>query len=289
MLVAELSGKPGLARTIWSWTKAHLGRADGLFAWHASGSGAIEDPQSASDADVLIAYALLRYVGADSTALHRAGARVATAVLAHESLVLPGGAPLVLAGPWAKTATPPTVNPSYLMPGVFAALARWTGDARWRTAATAAVSLVGRLSDGGRLLPPDWAGLSGSTLVGAPAPGGGAPVQYSLDAARLPVWFASGCDPGARAIAATWWRDVLSHDDRAAHLALSVSGATIDPAHNPLTLVAAAAGAAAAGDQVRARGLERRAAAVAAQVPSYYGEAWVVLGPAFVNHTFETC
>jgi endo-1,4-beta-D-glucanase Y len=44
MLIAESAGRPEVARTVWSWTRAHLGRPDGLFAWHASGSGAVEDP-----------------------------------------------------------------------------------------------------------------------------------------------------------------------------------------------------------------------------------------------------
>ena len=61
MLIAEVADRPTLVRTIWSWTSAHLGRPDGLFAWHATGSRRIEDPHSAADADVLIAYALLRY------------------------------------------------------------------------------------------------------------------------------------------------------------------------------------------------------------------------------------
>ena len=63
MLVAEVAGRPALVRTIWSWTTAHLGSPNGLFAWHATGQRQIEEPQSATDADVLIAYALLRYRG----------------------------------------------------------------------------------------------------------------------------------------------------------------------------------------------------------------------------------
>ena len=44
------------------------------------------DPHSAADADTLIAYALLRYAGADQAALHRDGRRVADAVLSQESV-----------------------------------------------------------------------------------------------------------------------------------------------------------------------------------------------------------
>ncbi|HWF52969.1 MAG TPA: glycosyl hydrolase family 8, partial [Solirubrobacteraceae bacterium] len=157
MLIAEVAQKPSLVRTIWSWTAGHLGRQDGLFAWHATGGGQILDPQSATDADVLIAYALLRYAGTNESAMHRAGRRVARAVLANESVPLPGGTLLLVAGPWARATSPPTINPSYLMPGVFDQLGRFTGDDRWRAAATAAIALIAELTQDGRLLPPDWA------------------------------------------------------------------------------------------------------------------------------------
>src|SRR4051794_5104300 len=34
MLIAELAGRSATVRTIWSWTKAHLRRADGLLQYH---------------------------------------------------------------------------------------------------------------------------------------------------------------------------------------------------------------------------------------------------------------
>jgi endoglucanase len=289
MLLAQVAGRPALVRTIWSWTSAHLGRSDGLFAWHATGSGQIENQQSATDADVLIAYALLRYTGPDQAALHRAGRRVAGAVLANESIELPGGAPLLVAGPWARSASPQTVDPSYLMPGVFTALAAMTGDERWKSAAGAAVTLLDGLTSGGARLPSDWAKLSGSRLEPIPEPGGGAPVQYSFDAARLPVWFATACDSRARGLAAAWWRNVLSHDDRSAPQALGLDGATIDAASTPLTLLAGAAAATAAGDAGAARSLRIRAGALSLRDPTYYGAAWAALGPALLDGSISPC
>ena len=198
MLIAEVARRPALTRTIWSWTKAHLGRPDGLFASHADGTGRIEDPHSATDADIVIAYALLRYTGPDQDALHAAGRRVAKAVLANESVSLSDGTWLPVAGPWAKSTTPPIVDPSYLMPGVFSGLASLTGDDRWNGAADAAVRLIGELTGSGTRLPPDWANLDHDQLAPIANPGGGAGVQYGFDAARLPIWFATGCNAGAR-------------------------------------------------------------------------------------------
>ncbi len=99
-----------------------------------------------TDADILIPYALLRYAGHDQATLHPAGRRIAEAVLAHESVTLPDGAPLPVAGPWATSTPPPTVDRSYVVPGGFVALARLTGDDRWNRAADAAIATIGDLT-----------------------------------------------------------------------------------------------------------------------------------------------
>ena len=287
MLIAEVAQQPALVHTIWSWTSAHLANSDGLIASHATGSGQIEDPHSATDADILTAYALLRYAGTDQAALHAEGRRIAEAVLSQESVTLPDGAPLPVAGPWAKTTE--TVDPSYLMPSVFAGLAGLTGDARWQQAATAAVALVGSLTNGGRLLPPDWARLSGDRLVPIPNPGGGAGVQYGFDAARLPIWFATACTVQARSLAAAWWRNLLGTDGRSGPQALSLNGASINAAPSPLPIMAGSAAAAAAGDDSAARELRTRATTLAREDPTYYGDAWVALGPALLEGSIDPC
>jgi endoglucanase len=289
MLIAEVAGRPALVRTIWSWTQAHLGGSNGLFASHANGAGRVEDPQSATDADTLIAYALLRYAGPDQDALHDSGRRVADAVLAHESVSLPDGASLPVAGPWATSKNPPIVDPSYLMPGVFAALASLTGDDRWHGAAAAATTLIDGLTDSGMRLPSDWAALAHDRLVPIANPGGGAGVQYGFDAARLPIWFATACTAGERRLAANWWRHVLGSDGRAGPQALNLDGATIDPAPSAVFLMAGAAAATAAGDAGAAHALRSRATALALQDPTYYGDAWVVLAPALLDRSIDPC
>jgi endoglucanase len=289
MLVAEHARQPTLVRTIWSWTSAHLARSDGLFAWHATGSGQVDDQQSATDADVLIAYALLRYAGPDQAALNGAGRRVAEAVLANESVTLPDGSPMLVAGEWARWTSPPTVDPSYLMPGIFHALARLTGDDRWTRAERASLEMIRDLTGNGVRLPPDWAQLSGVRLVAIPEPGGPAGIQYGLDAARLPLWFATACNRSARGLAARWWRNVLGSGDRSASLPLSLSGATVNAESSPLGLLAGAAAATAAGNETAASRLRARAEALALRSPTYYGDAWATLGPALLDHSINPC
>jgi endoglucanase len=175
------------------------------------------------------------------------------------------------------------------MPGVFQALARFTGDDRWERAASAAVPLIRDLTDGGRRLPPDWAQLSGDGLAAIANPGGGAGVQYSLDAARIPIWFATACNATARELAASWWRSLLASGDRSAPQAVSLSGTTINPAPSPLTLLAGAAAARAAGNAGAARHLRAQAETLALRTPTYYGDAWAALGPALLEHSISPC
>lgn len=288
MLIAEIANRPDTARSIWSWTSAHLRRPDGLLISHANGSGGVVDQQSATDADTLAAYALLRYTGPDKGALHEAGRHLAAAVLDGESTTHAGD-PVLLAGPWAKAMSPPVVNPSYLMPAVFAALGRFTGDGRWRQAATRAVGLIGQLTDHGRTLPTDWAQLSNEGLTPIADPDGSAPIQYGLDAARLPIWLGTDCAADGRHIAARWWTNALSSDNRASDLALSTTGAPIDRATNPLPLLAASAAARAAGDYAADASLRDRAAQQARKTPTYYGDAWLALGAALLDRTLDPC
>jgi endoglucanase len=185
--------------------------------------------------------------------------------------------------------SPPVVNPSYWMPTVFAALARFTSDGRWQQATTTAVTLLGRATDDGRSLPTDWATLSDGRLSPIPHPNGNLPLQYGLDAARLPLWLGTACPAGPRDLAARWWHNTLSTDDRAADLALSPDGTPIDRETNALSLLAAAAAARAAGDSSASRALRGRAEEQSRNTPTYYGDAWLAIGSALLDHSLDPC
>jgi endo-1,4-beta-D-glucanase Y len=289
MLIAEIAGEPNRARTVWGWTERHLHLNDGLFAWLATGKGTVESRQSATDADVLLAFALLRYKGQGATSLHRAGKVVARAVLAYESVDLANGSPVLVAGPWAKSSSPPVVDPSYLMPEVFHDLSLMTGDSRWDAAAAVAVSLVKVLTHDGRALPPDWAALKDSSLTATAAPSGSVGIQYGLDAQRLSLWFASACQTSEHDIAANWWRYALSKPNASGALALSLGGRVLNHETNPLPLLASAAAASAASDEGAARTLRARASALATTTPTYYGDAWLALSQALQERRLTTC
>ena len=105
-------------------------------------------------------------------------------------------------------------------------------------------------------------------------------MQYGLDAARLPLWFATACQANARAARGELVAERAELGRPLGSARLSLSGATINPDVSPLTLLAGAAAATAAGDDRAARELRVRAATVARRFPTYYGEAWAALGPA---------
>ncbi len=289
MLIAELAGRPAVTLEIWQWTQAHLLLPDGLLAYHATAAGALLSTQSATDADTLAAYALLRYQGVDAAALHTAGASMAAAVLRYEAVAGPLGAPLPTAGPWAN-GPPTTLDPSYWMPGVYLALARYTGDLVWNRVAAQAIALVYDLTAGGAQLPPDWAELQGGAVQPIADPGGGAPIQYGLDAARVPVFLAASCAAGARPLAARWWQAYFAAGGAEdSSIALTTTGAVLNPDTNPLPYLAAAATAFAAGESGAADQLLSEAQAEGLQYPTYYGDAWLALGPALLEGQLAPC
>jgi endoglucanase len=287
LLLAQVAGDYGALRRIWRWTAAHLWRPDGLLASHADATHVI-DPEPATDADLVAAWALALSHGDAAAEYHRQARRIAAAVLVHET-VWPGGRPVLAAGPWA-TGRPASLNPSYWARPAFAALAPATGDRRWAAIAKSSVGDVRVLSGGGGALPPDWARLDGRTMSPTPSPNGQpSAVQYGPDAQRLVVWLASSCDPAARRLAAGWW-PMLSSDATAQALALTTDGRIVAAGPSPLALVAAAAAAHAAGQTAARNRLLDWAEAVERQYPSYYGAAWVALGRALLEgRMLTTC
>lgn len=283
MLLAESAGNHDAFGRVWRWTRDHLQLADGLFAWHADAAGKVTGQQPASDADLIIAWALLRYQGPGADGYHRDGRPVAAAIMAHEVTTGPGGVPVLTAGPWA-TGRPASLNPSYWSLPALQGLAQLTGDQAWHRMAAGAVTLTSQLTRDGRLLPPDWAELTAAgALRPEPAPDGSQPqTQYGPDAQRTVVWFAASCDPKAKALAARWWQ-LLRSGDHVRALALRLDGTVQNGTPTALSMVASAAAARAAGDGATAHKLLRQAAGQQHAHPTYYDGAWDALGPALLS------
>jgi endoglucanase len=272
LLLAEAAGDRARFDRIWTWTRSHLQEPRGLFAFRANPDGTVADTQPASDADLLIAWALVRMGGPRAAEYHRAGLRVARAVLAYET-VRRGDTLMLAAGPWA-TGQPVTLDPSYWAPVAFEQLATATGDLRWTALDDGTLTLASELTSGGTVLPPDWARVDRTRPE--PAPNRQSRfIQYGLDAQRLPVLLATSCNPGARALAARLDPLLKAREDA---LALTPMGQVIDGRTNATPLIGAAAAAQAAGDTARRDRLFERAVQENRQQPTYYGSAWLALG-----------
>jgi len=290
MLLTEMVGDDAQFRRIWQWTRDHLQRPDGLFAYHANAKGQVVSPNPASDADLLTAWALLRYRGPAAATWHQDGRRVAAAILANEVTTGPGGMPVLTAGPWA-TGRPATLNPSYWSLPALHGLEQLTGDAEWHRLAVSAVRLTRELTQGGLVLPPDWALLNADgTARAEPAPDGSEPEpEYGPGAQRTVVWFAASCDLAARSLAARWWQ-LLWPGHRSLRLALSLGGRMVNASYAALPLVASAAAAQAAGHRGAVGRLLGQAEWQQRSDPTYYGGAWAALGPALLTSgTLGTC
>ena len=272
MVLAVAIGDEARFRLAWTWTTSHLQRPDGLLAWRWQ-QGRVVDPGAASDADLLTAWAL-GLAGARFTdaGLTRDAKRMAHSVVMLETIdVHPGR--ILVAGPWATTASQPPVNPSYFVTPAMSQLWWITADAAWAGIATSARRALTTGTANAPHLPADWTTVDGSA---AAAPNGTGE-RFSYDAARVIVQQAVDCDPAGRAIAVRSWPFFAALAEDRIGAVYALDGTRVGTDRHPITLVAAAAAAHAAGDESAARLLDE-ASALDATHPTYYGSAWIALG-----------
>ena len=173
----------------WSWAKTHLQRSDGLLSWRWQ-EGRVPDPNSASDADLDAAHALVlaaRQFGQPS--YRDEGRRIARSILAKETVLLPGGSLVLVAGPWART-DPYAVNSSYFAPSSYALRSEATGDPRWGMLLRSSHQLVGRLTGDPPSLPPDWAQLDSDGALHPIASPGAGEDSHAMASTPLGSWCA---------------------------------------------------------------------------------------------------
>jgi endoglucanase len=259
---------------VWTWTREHLRRPDGLLAWRWA-DGRVTDPEPAADADLDAARALLlaaerfdepRYAD-EAYALKRAIVEHETAAAADKTVLV--------AGPWARDQG--VVNPSYWSPRAYEMLG-------FEEVAASSRRLTDVLTESS--LPPDWAKVEPWGVSPAGPPAGGEP-GYAYDAVRVAIRLAESCDPEDRALAARMWPR-LREQPGAVRRALD--GTPVDDGEHAVALAGAAAAAWAAGDSRAASDLLDRADRLDEERPSYYGSAWVALTRAMLeDSSLGTC
>jgi endoglucanase len=278
MLMAAAIGDEKHFDSIWNWTKANLLRNDGLiaFLWK---DGKVVDPDAASDADLDATRALLAAsCKFDRPQYKKEALRLARAIMRNETVQTRPGTYVLVAGQWARK-PPITINPSYFSPATFSQLFTLTHDVRWGTLAATGRTLTSVLMTGRNKLPPDWAQLRGGNPVpvGPPNDPSSTPL-FTFDAPRTLMRMAEDPNPQGQHIAARAWRVFESKPASAIPVEHALSGRTAGGTRHPISLVAAAAAAGAAGQPAARARLLNAAEAMDKQSPTYYGAAWVALG-----------
>jgi endoglucanase len=278
MLIAYANSDKGTFGDIWAWTKTHLRTSDDLLSWRWTESGGTTDEQSASDADVDTARALvLAGEHWNEPAYTKAGKQLASAVIEHETVQTDVGR-ILLPGPWAATSAngPWSYDPSYASPAAFAMLAKATGSNAWNQLVTGSRAVATNIL-AGAALPSDWAQVraDGTTSPMPSADGSGGQVVYGWDAMRMPLRYAESCQSADRSLAAKLTPTLQRSTTLDAQLDLGGSPVTNDT--SALAYAARAASEHASGQQQAERKDLVRSDKTAATTPTYYGDAWAAL------------
>ncbi|WP_144764325.1 glycosyl hydrolase family 8 [Curtobacterium sp. 9128] len=275
LLIAYASGDRDRFGAIWSWTERHMLTDDSLLAWRWTADDGVVDEQSASDADLDTARALVlagKAWGDDRYT--RAGRTMAAAVLDHETATTDLGR-ILLPGPWADS-EPYRYDASYASPAAYRVLAAATGDPRWtelERGSSAVTAAVLAKTD----LPSDWSQVHADGSVDPmPAGGGDGRVLYGYDAMRMPLRYAEACTASDRHLAASIAPTLRRSTQLAAQLDLGGTAVTGD--RSALAYAARAAAEQASGATGAATTDLERADRTSATTPTYYGDAWAALG-----------
>jgi endoglucanase len=276
LLLAYVANQQARFAQIADWTTRHLQQSNGLFAYHWSG-GRVVSAAPAADADTQIAWAL----DLAGTQWHKrsylaAAKRTALAVAQNEIGYDAHGHPTLTAGPWAnQSGQPVTVEPGYWTYPADNSLARLTGDNRWKSLAAGDLSHLQVLSANGTRLPADWATETATVSPASPPGSPGTAAASGQDGLRALAWGA--CTAGAATLERHWWSLVASSASQAP-LVRGLDGAPQNHDRSPLSAVAAAVAASAAGHPQERDELLNEADQIAQQYPTYYGWAWAALG-----------
>lgn len=202
LLIASLLDDRKTFDRVLDWTEAHLSRkgrtGDHLLAWHWEPGKGVTDWNSASDADLDYALALIIASTRWRDERYARKARLVMSDLLDLETEVINGRRYLLPGSWRKGRDAYIINPSYLSPAHFRIFFACTGDPRWNHLIEGSYNLIETASkrfDGatGVGLVPDWLLL---TVDGALTRAKGFSDRFGWDAIRTPwrlgmdaLWF----------------------------------------------------------------------------------------------------
>ncbi len=203
MLLAERHDDRARFELVWSWTRNNLGvRKDPLFAWawHPEARDHVTDRNSATDGDLLIAWALAEAGQRWQVAGFSQAAGAVTKALLGKLLRETDAGPVLLPGSEGfETPKGIVVNLSYAILPAYRVLDGLLPDPAWHRLTTAAHMLLAASHFGRFSLPPDWLFIPKGWKTASAAPAlttwSQKPPRFGFDAIRVPLYLAwSGAD-----------------------------------------------------------------------------------------------
>lgn len=189
MLLAVFNNDRAAFDQLWRWTRQTLYRQDiGLFYWRYDPSAQIKiaDKNTASDGDILIAWALLK-AGRQwhvpdylkfSEDIQSSLLKYVTMDYAGYKVQLPG------VNGFSKTEAL-TLNPSYFVLPAWRDFYQYSHQRVWQTLIDDSLDMLQKMRFGKPQLPTDWVTLRAD---GAFFPAEGWPARFSYDAVRIPLY-----------------------------------------------------------------------------------------------------
>ena len=162
MLMAVAANDRERFDALWQWTQTHLQRADGLFSWRyrpcsSADKQCVDDPNNASDGEVLIAWALLRAAKEWQHSVYHDAALQIIALIKQHLVVERNGYLLLLPGIDGFQSEGSTqINLSYWIFPAFTDFAQVTQDAFWLQLNSSGYQLVREARFQPEQLNPDW-------------------------------------------------------------------------------------------------------------------------------------
>lgn len=205
LLAAEAGDRDGFDR-IWKWTDATLARKDRrLFSWRYDPAAAapVDDPNNASDGDILIAWALQRAARRWRRPAFAKTAGDIRAAIAEALIVSsPRGAVLLPGLEGFQSDKTVVLNLSYYVWPALDAFAKADPSGPWRRLIADGEKLLAATRFGAHGLPCDWISLAAGGEI---APAKDRPPRFGFDAIRIPLYLQlSGREAALEPFRAYW-------------------------------------------------------------------------------------
>ena len=189
MLLAEANGDRRTFDRLWAWTQSNLLRTDiALFSWRYDPARTphVQDPNNATDGDVLIAWALLRAAERWSEPEYENASRKIRDAIRERLVIAYQGRMVLLPGLVGFEREEGVIfNPSYLVAPALLAFSQREPSAGWERVLDDGLWIIEHARFGRYGLPTDWIVLKADGTFAAAE---GWPPRFGFDAVRVPLY-----------------------------------------------------------------------------------------------------